>query len=504
MIRLRSSLSGLASSLLLACAPSAPPTPPLQAEPAPPQVDARYVELPTPTAPSDWAPPAVSSFTLPNGLRIWHLTQANAELVSIHVVMPVGSSSDPRGKEGLMALSADLLDEGAGKRSSLELSDALGLLATDYQATAGLDYVLLSMNALADNFEASAEILADIVRRPKLDRAEFQRRKEQHLAQAIARSSSQSSLLSAAYHRVLFGEGYAGSLPEGTKASLDAITLQDVKQAAASLNLAEGSHIVVVGGVDQGRARAAVQKAFGDWKGKRKPVVRVAESVKPDKTAYVVPFPGAAQSSLAVLMRAGGSADPNYFAELVLNRPLGEAFTSRINLNLREDKGYTYGAFSSFRRYRHAGYFGVVANVKSDVTAASVKEIFKELAELCTTKPLTDLERNEAVEGLLLGYPLRFERVDEIGMQVASLPIYDRPENFWQTWPDQVRSITRPRASEAATPYCDPTHYQVVVAGDIAVVRPGLEALGLKVTEVARPSASPAAAPAPPAAADSH
>ncbi len=487
-------LLGLSVVALLSTACGGAPPPPLPApepkpvEPAP--VDARYVVLPTPGVASTWAPPAVLQSTLPNGLGVWQLEQAGAPLVSIHVVLPVGSATDPRGKEGLAALTADLLDEGAGKRSALELSDALGVLATDYQATAGLDYVLLSMNALSDNFEASLEILADIVRRPRLDAKEFARRRDQHVAQAIARGSNPNSQLSAAYHRVLFGNGYGGSVPEGTQESLATLRLTDVKAMARSFDAAEGSHVVVVGGLDAARVQTAVKKAFGDWKGKRKATTPVAETVVADHKAYVVPFLGAAQSSLAVLTRAGDAHDPNYFAELVMNRPVGEAFTSRINLNLREDKGYTYGAFSTFRRYLHGGYFGVVANVKSDVTAASVKEILSELDHVCSDRPLTEAERNEAVDGLLLGYPLRFERVDEVGTQVASLAIYGRPADFWQRWPERVKEISTARIEEAARPYCPPSRYQIVIAGDPSVVTPGLAELGYTVVELPRSSAS--------------
>ena len=450
--------------------------------------DARYRELPKPAEATAWIPPQVSTFSLRNGVRIWHLEQKNAALVSFHVVLPGGSSTDPSGKAGLAALAADLLDEGAASRNALQLSDDLGLLATDYGVTAGLDYVLLSMNALAENFEASAKIMADIVRHPRLEQAEFQRRKDHHIAQAIARNANQSSVLSAAYHKVMFGNGYGSSLPEGSKDTLKLITLADVKNAARAFDRAGGTDIVVVGGITEAAARATLQKVFGDWGGKHDIRPPQPQPTTVTRTAYVVPFPGATQSSLAILRRAGGSNDPNYFPELVFNRPVGEAFTGRINLNLRESKGYTYGAFSTFRRYKHAGLFGVVANVKSEVTAASVKEVFVELEQLCKTRPLTKVERDEAVEGLLLGYPLRFERVDEIGMQVATLPIYGRPVDYWQTWPQNVQGITLERANEAARPYCDSGQYQIVVAGDVEVVRPGLEALGLKVEQLERPS----------------
>lgn len=484
----------------VACGGKATPAP---AEPTPnvekaeERPDPRYAALPTPTAGTKWSLPTVQNFTLKNGLRVWHLELASAPLVSVHVVIPSGASHDPAGKEGVTALSLDLLDEGAGTRSALQVSDELGRLATDYEAQTGIDYGLLSMNALAENFETSMALLADFVQKPKLDKAEFERRKSHHVAQAIARSSNPSSQLTQAFHKVLFGSGYGSAPAEGTKASLESISYADVKNRVKNLVVPEGVEIVVVGAVSSEVAQATLEKTLGAWKGKRteKPAPLSEPATKTG--AHVVDFPGAAQSSLAVVTRAGGSADPNYFTELVMNRQLGEAFTSRINMNLREAKGYTYGAFAQFRRYRRAGYYGVVANVKSDVTAASITEIFRELGDVCASRPLTAQERNDGVEGLLLGYPLRFERIDEVGLQVASLPIYGRPADFWQTWPDRVGAVSVEQANKAALPYCDPKKYEIVVVGDASLVKPTLVSLGLNMTDLPRSDGSTKTAPAP-------
>lgn len=457
---------------------------PKSAQPAP--QDPRYASLPKPKQAPEWAPPEVDRSDLSGGLTLWHLEQGPLPLVSIQVVLPVGSSEDPPGKEGLTLLSADMLDEGAGRLSALELSDQLGLLATDYAAQTGVDYVLLSMNALSDNFEASLGLLAEMLLRPRLPRDEFERRQKHHIAEAITRSADPRSSMKLALDRVLFGDGYAGSPEHGTQKSLAEISLRDVKAHVRRLTAREGAHIIVAGNVSRERVAAGIDQAFAGWTGQRSKQKPEMDTPAPAGTAFIVDFPGAAQSALSVATRAGDARDPKFFDELVMNQKFGGSFTGRVNMNLREDKGYTYGAFAFYRRYDHAGYFTVTSNVITEKTAQSVKEIFSELEALCQDRPLSQLEVDEAKEGLLLGYPMEFSRVDSLGMKLASLPIYGRSADFWTTWPSRVRAVTLAQARQAATPYCDPNQYRVVIAGDRAKIQEDLQGLGLAIVVLDR------------------
>ncbi len=457
-----------------------PPKPPAEKETS--EIDPRYESLPTPKSAPDWAPPAAKKTTLDNGLTVWEMGGTTTPLVSIHLLLPTGSSSDPEGKAGLSLLSADMLDEGAGKMDALELSDHLGELATDYGAQAGIDYVLLSMDGLTENLRESLATLADIVRRPRLTAAEFDRRKEHHIASAIASMDDPDSARHKAIERVLFGEGYAGAPSSGTKASLEAITLADVKQQVKKLTVPEGAHLTVAGNFDSEVLHKAVNEAFGTWKGKLSPNEETVETPPSGKHAFVVDFPGAAQSALAVVTQASSDESADYFPEEVMNEKVGGSFTGRINMNLREDKGFTYGAFSMFRRYEKAGYFAVLTNVKTETTGESVKEIYRELSGLCEGRPLTDKERNEAVEGLLLGFPIQFDEVSALGYRLVTLPVHDRPIDFWQTWPDKIRAVTTSDANAAAAPLCETARYSVVIAGDSRTVTPMLESQGFDVT----------------------
>jgi zinc protease len=366
--------------------------------------------LPKPSARPEWAPPSPESWNLKNGVRVLFLPRQGVPLVSVALVVPRGSETDPADRAGLTQLTADLLDEGAGQRSALELSDALQKLATDVRIQSSTDSVLIAMDLIAENFAPSLQILSDIVRRPRLERAEFNRRKAQVLAQALANESEPRSARREAMYRGLFGKGYAGQVPDGTRRTLEAITYEDVTAHYKRLMAAEGVQFAVAGGIDRASVEQGLEQAFGDWVGKAEVRARPLAAAEP-AAIYLVDFPGAAQSALAVMRRAPGSDAGDYFPAAVFSRSFGESFTSRINLNLREDKGYTYGAFSTFVRFRQAGMLGIFADVKTDVTRASVDEVLKELDAVCGSRPLAATERDTSVNGLLLGYPARFESV---------------------------------------------------------------------------------------------
>ncbi len=197
---------------------------------------------------------------------------------------------------------------------------------------------------------------------------------------------------------------------------------------------------------------------------------------------YFVDFPGTTQSALSLARRAAPENAPEHFPAMIFARAFGEAFTSRLNLNLREDKGYTYGARASFNRWKDAGYFALGASVKLETTRASIDESLKELREVCSTRPLTAKERDEAQGGLLLGFPARFESGEQVAKQLADLPLYGRPDDWLERWPSRVKAVTLVQANQVAKSYCDPNEFVIVIAGDGAVVEPTLEGLELPVT----------------------
>lgn len=466
--------------------PAPPPAPGAGAAPARESAAAApaapdYSRLPAPSGEVRWTPPAPETWKLENGMPVYFLKQGPTPLVTLMLVLPRGSATDPKGKAGLTSLMVDLLDEGAGGKSALELSEDLQRLGTDYGGRADVDNTLLVMNLIAENLEPSAKILADIVRRPALSPAEFGRRKQQRLAEALSQESEPTHGRDVVLRKTLFGDGYAGDIAFGTRSTLQTIGYGEVKQHYQRVVAPEGAALVLVGGVDQAAARQALDRSFGDWTKQATAKHAAVRKEEPERALRLVDYPGASQSALGVARRAEGERSDEYFPALIFNRAFGEAFTSRLNLNLREDKGYTYGARSSFVRWEEVGYFGLFASVKAETTRASIDEMLAELGAVCGARPITDAERKQAVDGLLLGLPGRFERITDVAARFVELPLYDRPVDWFAKWPARVQAVGAAEANAIAKKYCDPKQFVIVVAGDKKSVLPTLEGLEIPI-----------------------
>jgi zinc protease len=440
--------------------------------------------LPEPGPAAVWAPPSPTSWKLGDSSRVLYRQHGKVPLVSLTLILPHGTETDPAGKDGLTSLMADLLDEGAGKLNALELGERLQGLATDFHAQAGVDSVVLSMELIAENFAPSVDLLADIVRRPKFDPEEFKRRKEQTISQVLAAEADPHFGRRTAMYRALFAKGYAGGLPTGTRDTLKGITLADVKSQFGKLMVGEGATFVVTGGIAQESVAENLKRAFGDWAGKSRVEARPLAPPPGVGKLYLTNYTGAAQSVIGLVRRAPGADASDLFPATVFNRSFGEAFTSRVNLNLREDKGYTYGAVSMFQRFRSAGFFGIFSDVRSDVTRASLDEILRELSEVCSARPLVAQERDDSVGGLLLGNPSTFESIELLGARFAQLAIYARPLDWFELWPSRVAAVTLEQANQVAQSYCQRSEFTIVVAGDAAKVAPTLDGIGFELVQL--------------------
>lgn len=485
MIRLASRLLTPAITLaLLGCPPAESPPPPVpvpgpqQVEPQPTQTPVDRGRLPAPDEATVWSLPEVSTWSMDNGMRVWHLEQGSAPLISLRMVFPRGSATDPPGKEGLTALTGDMLDEGAGGKTALELGDAFQRLATGYGTSTDVDGVTVNLDMLADKLGPSLALLSDVLRKPALPVEEFKRRKDLWVAGALSRESDPNDAAAVVLRRVLYGQGYLGARSGGTKSSLKAITYADVKRHHPAIFQPEGVTVVVVGAIDRATLEPALNEALGDWKGKptAKPA-KVVPSKLPNKALYLVDFPKSSQSTVIVARRAPGVGAEDHFAALTFNRAFGGAFSSRLNLNLREDKGYTYGARSYFSRYQKAGYHLLSARVKRETTRPSVDEMLRELTEVTTSRPITETEYREAIDGLIKGFPGRFERLSSTAAQLASEAESGRPAGWLGDWPDQVQSASLAAARKSAEAHAQPTDYVIVIAGDTASFRDELREL---------------------------
>ncbi len=442
----------------------------------------RSAGLPTPSGErTAWTPPAVTTWTTANGITVWYLQQTQAPLLSLRLVLPTGASSDPQGKAGTTSMMVDMLDEGAGSYTALTLGEAFQRLATDYGASTATDGVVFSLDMLADKLDPSLALLADVLQRPKFARDEFDRRKQQHIAAMLQQEADPNYGASVVGRKVLFGQGYGGMPAGGVRSTLEKVGINDVKRHYRAVIKPQGATLIAVGAVDRATLEAAIQKNLGGWKGKPNAKPRAMEGAPAKRAIYWIDYPGSAQSVVAVARRAPGAQADDYFPAAVFNRTLGGSFTSRLNLNLREDKGYTYGARAYFSRWAEAGFYGMFAKVKADTTRASIDEMFKELDAVVGPNPLTDKERDEAVGGYLLGFPGRFENMAGVAAQYADLALERHPADWLQTWPANMEKVTLDAARAAAAEYATKDDFLIVVAGDYAALHASLDGLGLPI-----------------------
>ena len=444
-------------------------------------------KVPGPAAKRTWSPPKVETWTMKNGLEVWFVEQRHTSLVNVALYLPNGHATDPAGKEGLTELTVDMMNEGAGSRNALDLTKEFQRLGTDFGSGVELDNTTYVLDLLPESFNASVNLLSDIVRRPTFPDEEFERRREQAIARNLSSEARPTTGRSRAMRYALFGDGYAAYRGHGFVRTLKTLTNANVKAHYKAFVAPANAKIVVVGALSKDEVQKGLDNAFGDWTGT--PTVSAASvvdrSVSP--TVYFVDYPGAQQSSILVATRAQGSDDvKERFPKKLYARVIAGAFSSRINMNLREDKGYTYGARGGFGRYHQTGYFAVGASVKTDTTLASLVEIKRELQGVGTTKPLTNEEFSEAKKGLLLGYPNRFETISSVAQELASLVESKKRPSALVEWSKSIDGVSQDSAQLMAKQFSKIRQYVIVVAGDRARIEESLKSLGLPIVHCGR------------------
>ena len=434
-------------------------------------------KLPGPSGETQWAIPNVEQWSLKNGIQIWLLEQDQAPLISMRLITSHGAGTDPAEKAGLAALMVDMLDEGAGSYDALSLSDAFQMLATDYRAGATDNGLSFSLEMLVDNLVPSLELLKQILRNPTLPEQEFKRLKAQRLAAALADEAELISGASRVRKRALFGQGYGGHAAGGVRGTLEKISYEDIKGQYKALVQPEGATIVVVGNITKSKLNEALEAKLGDWVGKATAPDRPLEAQKEIPAVHFVDFPGSAQSVVMMARPAPADGAADHFPALVFNRPFSGSFTGRVNMNLREDKGYSYGARGAFARNRHAGAFIVYAKVKGDTTRASIDEMIKELSDIRGERPLSAQEIQEAKSGLRKSFPGRFEQMSHVANMLQDLALSGRSPDWYQNWPEKVKAVDLATAQATAQVYTAPESFAIVVAGDWSKIGESIKGL---------------------------
>jgi zinc protease len=429
-----------------------------------------------------WKEPKVESWKTANGLEVWYVHQKQAPLTSLQLILDGGGSVDPVKQAGLSALMVDLMDEGAGDYNALALSKKWQQLASDYQASVGTDSISFDMDVLSEQLQPSLVLLKDILTKPHFTAEDFKRVQEQRIAQTINRSANPRGVLNLVTRRVLFGDGYAGLPNNGFADSLKKITLEDIKKSHQALINPQGATLIVVGSVSKTQVQSALDQTLTQWTGKATMKRRAVQTQLKKTGIHWIDFPKSTQSAIAVVKPiASNMAVQTPFADQLFNRVYGGSFTSRLNLNLREDKGYTYGAYSGLYRYQHAGMFLSSAMVKADTTLASLQEIYQELKSIQAKKPITQSELDKVRTGLLKGFPSRFETLSDVANVLGGLRSKKKSSSWLTQWQTGIRQSTLAQVKASAKTLAPTETLQIIIAGDFQALSKKIKTLSMPI-----------------------
>jgi predicted Zn-dependent peptidase len=493
-------------ALSFSCATVSPGTLPADAQKAGNPAEAWRATPPKAGAPPALNIPTFQKGTLPNGLTVMVSEQHQLPVMVVTVATAAGSANDPAGKAGLADVAHKLLLEGAGKRDALEIDRAFADLGATPFVSTSPDGSLVGTRVLSRNAAAAMPLIADLVMRPQLTPAGFERRKKEHLADLAMRMSSPMFLVQEAFSSTVFGDKHPyGHSPSGTPASIGSLTAADAKAFVAKNIGPATSALIITGDVTLEQAMAWAKQHFGSWKGTaaRTGAPAPADDAQARKDLVYVPKPKLIQTYLLMGRVALPAGHPDEATLNLATNIFGGFFGSRLNMNLREGKGYSYGAFSQFDPRRGAGPLLAGSAVRADVTGASVKEFLSEL-EGIKKRPFTQKEISAAREGLLRSLPSNFDTIESLARAGASLYWQDQPLDRFQKMAEQLQKAD-PRAIQAAAEkYLDPATLDLVMVGDPDTIKTQVSTLKLGELRERPPPSMPTAAPAKAAAAGSH
>jgi zinc protease len=396
--------------------------------------------------------------------------------VTIDAVVNAGAECDSIAKAGLAQFTANLLTEGAAEFDGAALAERIELLGSAMTSAADWDYALLSLTVRNSRFAEALSVIGDVLLKPHLPEREFERLRSERLAELLQMRTEPRSLADEMFSALVYSGDSRYSRPlGGSEKSVRSVALADVAEFHATRYAPRLTTILVVGDVSVAAALGEVEKVFGGWRGRETQRDNVVSSRRVlSQRTHLVSKDGAPQSEIRVGLPGPSRATPDYFDIVVMNALLGGLFSSRINLNLRERHGYTYGAFSQFDWRHGAGPFVVSTAVRSDVTVAALREIMLELQRI-REEPVSESELSLALNYLSGVFPIRFETTVAIATALSSLVTYSLPENYFDSYRNEICAVTPERILRAAQRYLSTDSMSVVVVGDPAVVRAPLE-----------------------------
>ena len=439
--------------------------------------------LPAVGTPPEAPLPAAERLTLANGLKIVLAHRTAVPVVSLALVLDAGYAADASATPGMASMTMSMLDEGTSRRSALQIGDELASLGADLSAGSGLDASTVSLSTLKDNLDPSLDLFADVILHPAFPAADLARVKKSTLARIKQEKVQPVGMALRVLPALLYDKGHAYAQPltgSGTEESVTAMTREDLARFHDGWFKPNHSTLVVVGDVTMAELKPKLERAFAGWKPGDVPATNIATVKGPSKTeVYILDRPGADQSIIFGGALIAPKSDAQDLAFDTFNNAFGGGFVSRINMNLREDKHWSYGVQSFAYDARGQRPWIIYAPVQTDKTKESLQELVKELHDAGTVRPVTAEELEAAKGRQTLTLAGRWETGSAVSGALREIVTYDLPDDYYATYEKRVRALTTDDLAKAVSSYLAPTHEIWVIAGDRAKIEAGIRSLNL-------------------------
>lgn len=428
--------------------------------------------------------PVPDIFKLPNGLTVYYHYRPGLPVAAAHLVLNIGSAANPIDKPGLASFTAGMLQEGTETRNATQIADEAALLGTELSSGATMDASSVGASSLVKNFSGVLDLISDVALHPKFPADEVERRRASRLAAFADERSDPDTIIVRADAAALFGPHHPfGYDNVGTEPSIKAMKREDLVKFWKTHYVPGNAALVVAGDIPEGELKALVDAKFGAWTGGDVALPQLGAPETTKAKIIIVDRPGAQQTQLRLLQLGVDRSTPDYPALEVMNSELGGLFSSRINLNLREDHGYTYGASSVFVYRRSVGYFAAGGGIRTDVTAPAATEILNEIHRMIDTEMKPE-ELILAKDSQSRSLPGMYETSNGEAGALSELFVYSLARDYFSTLPERLNAVTAADAQGVAKKYLHPEQMILVCVGDRAKIEPELVKLDLGAVEI--------------------
>jgi predicted Zn-dependent peptidase len=423
--------------------------------------------------------PKAEETTLPNGLRVVLLRDPKVPTFTTQMVILSGGLADQSDYRGLASFTAALLREGTAKRSSKEIAEQVDSLGGTLNSNSGFSSMTSTVTAsgLVENLDQTLDLFADVIRNPAFPADEVEKYKARTLAQLQFQRSSPQFLAQERFSRAIYGD-HPGAIVAAPVESIKKLTSKDLAGFHSTYYRPNNAILAIVGDVTLKEVLPKIQRAFGDWQKADVPATTIPAIPAPAASRiFLIDRPGSVQTVLQLGTLGIERNNPDYFSILLADKILGGGPAARLFLNLREDKGYTYGAYSNFGGSRFRGTWTSSSEVRTDVTEGAMKEFMYELKRLRDDKVGVD-ELESAKRAIVGSFALSLEQPQSLLQNIITQKLYDLPADYWDTYPQKVAAITADDIQKVAQKYIDLDHIQIVAVGDASKARDVLAKYG--------------------------